>query len=116
MRFKCGPLLHNIAYSTVLTEAEYKLKWQITYYTPYLTLMGELWGVFCEGIYNGTTLYCIVFHPYFDMHFGIDRSLVCAFGTCKTMLLVNIPEAVIFIIPLGQYICLKNSYQTYIIK
>ena len=31
--------------------------------TPYLALMGELWGVFCEDFgeywpqYNGTTLY-----------------------------------------------------------
>ena len=46
-----------------MTEAEYKSKFGPTKYTTYLTLTGELWGVFCENFgenwlrYNGTALY-----------------------------------------------------------
>ena len=45
------------------TEAEYQSDAGSTKYTPYLALMGELWGVFCEYLwenwprYNGTALY-----------------------------------------------------------
>ena len=44
------------------TEAEYQSEAGSTKDTPYLTLTGELWGVFCEYLsenwprYNGTTL------------------------------------------------------------
>ena len=34
--------------STAVTEAEHKLEFRLTKDTPYLTLLGELWGVFCE--------------------------------------------------------------------
>ena len=44
-------------------EAEYQLVSELTKDTPYLALTGELWGVFCEYLwenllcYNGTALY-----------------------------------------------------------
>ena len=64
----------------MLTHAELKSECQITDYTPYLTLTGELWGVFCEDSIenwphlNGTILYITlslkeVIHsagPYWD--------------------------------------------------
>ena len=37
-----------IMYSIAVAEVEYKSEFESTKYTPYLTLMGELWGVFCE--------------------------------------------------------------------
>ena len=37
-------------YLTAVTEAKYKLESEPTKYTPYLTLMGELWDVFCEDL------------------------------------------------------------------
>ena len=39
-----------IAYTTAVTEPEYKSEFQPTKVTTYLTLMGKLWGVFCENI------------------------------------------------------------------
>ena len=45
------------------TQAEYQLDAGSTKDTPYLALMGGLWGVFCEYLwenwprYNGTALY-----------------------------------------------------------
>ena len=47
----------------VITVAESESNIRITTDTPYLTLMGELWDVYCEDLgenwlrYNGTTLY-----------------------------------------------------------
>ena len=47
---------------TVITVAESESEFRITTDTPYLTLMGELWGVYCEDLgknwprYNGTAL------------------------------------------------------------
>ena len=44
-----------------MTAAESDSDFRITTDTPYLTLTGELWGVFCEDfgenwlLYNGTT-------------------------------------------------------------
>ena len=49
------------------TEAEYQSDAEFTKYTPYLTLTGELWGVFCGFLsenwprYNGTALYMAIF-------------------------------------------------------
>ena len=37
-----------MSYSTALTEAVYKSEGYIINYTPYLTLTGKVWGVFCE--------------------------------------------------------------------
>ena len=45
------------------SEAEYQLDAESTKDTPYLALTGELWGVFCECLwenlphYNGTAIY-----------------------------------------------------------
>ena len=57
-----GPIDHDIIYSTVVT-AEFKSDFKLTTDTPYLALTGELWGVYCEDLwenwlrYNGTALY-----------------------------------------------------------
>ena len=46
-----------------MTAVEYESDFKLTTDTPYLALMGELWGVCCEDIeenwpcYNGTALY-----------------------------------------------------------
>ena len=37
---------HGIAYSTLATEVEHKSELVSTTDTPYLTLTGELWGVY----------------------------------------------------------------------
>ena len=50
------------------TEAEYESDAESKKYTPYLALMGELWGVFCEYLwgnwpsYNGTTMHVLDQH------------------------------------------------------
>ena len=47
-----------------MTGAEYECKFEPAEDTPYLTLTGELWGVFCGDFgvnrshYNGTALKC----------------------------------------------------------
>ena len=52
----------DITFSTVMTMAERKSNIRLTKDTPYLALMGKLWGVFCEDLgenwrcYNGTTV------------------------------------------------------------
>ena len=55
MSLKRGPLYH--------THAEHESEFIIAKDTPYLALMSELWGVFCENFwekrYNGTTLYAV---------------------------------------------------------
>ena len=57
------PIWHHMKYITTVTETEYKSQFLPTKYTPYLTLMGESWGVFCKDFeenwprYNGTALY-----------------------------------------------------------
>ena len=38
------------AYGTAVTKAEHKSEVTITKDTPYLTLTGDLWGVYCEHI------------------------------------------------------------------
>ena len=56
----------NIAYITAVTKSEYKSEYGPTKDTPHLTLMGELWSVFCQDFqenwlrYNNTTLYFII--------------------------------------------------------
>ena len=43
--------------------AEKKSDFRLTKYTPYIALVGELWGVYCDDLggnwprYNGITLY-----------------------------------------------------------
>ena len=39
---------HDIAYSTLVTEAEHAWEFVFTTDTPYLALTGKLWGVYCE--------------------------------------------------------------------
>ena len=43
---------HNIifAYATIITEEKYTSEGIFTKYTPYLALLGELWGVFCKDL------------------------------------------------------------------
>ena len=43
-----GPLQHDIAYSTSVTEALHKSEFVFTIDTPYLAPMGKLWGVYCD--------------------------------------------------------------------
>ena len=46
-----------------MTTVEHKWDFKLTKDTPYLTFMGNLWGVCCDdfgedwSLYNGTTLY-----------------------------------------------------------
>ena len=69
-KYSRAPLLHSlifhgITYSTAMTVAERRSDFKLTIDTPYLTLMGELWGICCKDIgenwlrYNGTTLYVV---------------------------------------------------------
>ena len=54
------------------TEAKYQSDAGSTKDTPYLTLTGELWGVFWEYLwekwlrYNGTALYAGCYHKEYD--------------------------------------------------
>ena len=56
-----------MAHTTAMTESEYKWEFKATKETPYLALMGKLWGVFCDDLgenwpyHNGTALYKAVF-------------------------------------------------------
>ena len=56
-------LIHDITYSTLVTDAQHKSKFVFITDTPFLALTGELWAVYCEEFgenwsrYNGTTLY-----------------------------------------------------------
>ena len=40
------PIEHNIWNISALTGAKYKWESEVTKYTPYIALKGELWGVF----------------------------------------------------------------------
>ena len=57
-----GPILYDIVLIITETEAEYRSDAAPTKDTPYLALKGELWGVFCEYLwenwprYHGTAL------------------------------------------------------------
>ena len=63
-------------------EAEYQSDAETTKDTPYLALTGELWGVFCEYLwenqprYNGTALYvndaCGIYSAYFLKELELD--------------------------------------------
>ena len=54
---------HDITYDTAITVAESKSDIRFTTDAPYLTLTGELWGVYCDNLgenwprYNGTALH-----------------------------------------------------------
>ena len=94
-------ILWYIACSTAVTEAEHNSDIKPTTDTPYLALMGELWGVYCEDLgenwlcYNGTTLYGLSWQktgwnqlsmlvhsfPAWTLHPGIPSSL--RIPTCK---------------------------------
>ena len=69
---QCGPIYHDIVYSTAITEAEYEWDSELTKDTPHLTLMGELWGVSCEYFdknwlhYNSTVLYICFLKASFE--------------------------------------------------
>ena len=45
---KRGPIYHDIIPDTAMKEAEHKSIFKCTTDIPYLTLTGELWGVYCE--------------------------------------------------------------------
>ena len=61
-----------VQYIMILTEAEYKLERQITNYTPYLALRGELCGVFCDDSVKIdrviTTPHCNICPCYFFIY------------------------------------------------
>ena len=48
---------------SAMTATERKSDFKITTYTPYLTLTGKVWGIYCENFdencprYNDTALY-----------------------------------------------------------
>ena len=41
---------YDISYSTTVTDAEHKSDIKLTKDIPYLALMGELWGVYCDDL------------------------------------------------------------------
>ena len=112
-----------------MTEAEHKSGWQITNYTPYLALTGELWGLFCEDLveiwsrYNGTALYLcsipliyVCLNPYSNPHVNFHQvplrlpSLPCMFflfgwPPCRRsdMTLVEVSQPVYYVS--GMYGC-----------
>ena len=65
-------MYHNFSHSTAMTAAEHKWDLKLTRDTPYLALMGELWGVCCEEISenclrcNSTTLYFVLQYEMVD--------------------------------------------------
>ena len=55
MRYSRVPLSHDPIYhdntqSTAMTAVEHKSDFELTKDTPYLTLAGELWGVYWENL------------------------------------------------------------------
>ena len=75
---------------------EYKSEIESTKDTPYLTLKGELWGVFCEDMgenwacYNSTALYLDITKQSPDdsfcikIHSPLDCELLCLHGILLT--------------------------------
>ena len=70
-RYNAVQYCKNISWSITGTGAEYQSDAGSTKDTPYLALTGELWGVFCENLwenwsrYNDTAPYC-AHTPSFD--------------------------------------------------
>ena len=62
-RYNVVQFYHDNIHVTGLTAAELKSNFELTTYTPYLALTGELWGVCCEDFeenwpcYNATALF-----------------------------------------------------------
>ena len=60
-----------------MTAAEHKVGFKHTKVTPYLTLMGKLWGVFCVHFgenwpsYNGTAPYMYDIYIYIGLLFQV---------------------------------------------
>ena len=58
-----GIIYHHITYDTAITVAKSKSDIRITTDNPYVTVTGELWGIYCEELgengpwYNGTALH-----------------------------------------------------------
>ena len=49
---------YDLTYNAAMIAAEHKSDFELTKDIPYLTLAGELWGVWCEDwCYNGITFY-----------------------------------------------------------
>ena len=58
-----GPSYHDITQDTAMTETKCKSDFKFTTYTPYLILMGDLWGVCCEDLgENGQHYTCILYY------------------------------------------------------
>ena len=47
---KSGSVENDIAYITEVTKTEHKAELVLTKGTPYITLTGELWGVYREDL------------------------------------------------------------------
>ena len=45
-----GLIYHDITYINAVIKAEYKSEFEVTKDTPYLALIDEIWGVFCEDL------------------------------------------------------------------
>ena len=43
-----------------MTRAGYRLDYELTKYTPYLTLTGELWSAFCEYLGEKWPCYYVI--------------------------------------------------------
>ena len=50
---QCRPVTHDIAKARATINAKHWLDLKLTTYTPYLTLTGKLWFVYCERIICG---------------------------------------------------------------
>ena len=57
-----------------MVETKYNLEFELTKYTPYLTLTGEIWDISCEDLkgnlpcYNGTKMTAL---------FMVEASTIC---------------------------------------
>ena len=78
--------VHDIVYSTKVTEVEYKSEFESTKGTTYLALTFGLWGVFSEYFgenwprYNGPVLYFILIMYHV--------SILSSYQNCHTSLIV----------------------------
>ena len=46
----CGKICHVITHIIAITAAKHQSDFELTKDTPYLTLTGEIWGVYCENL------------------------------------------------------------------
>ena len=59
-RFNISLFFIIIPHCSTVTDSEHKWKFVFTKNTPYLALMGELWGVYCENLGENWLFYTIL--------------------------------------------------------